>query len=282
MFLSFNQMWIRTKRTANGNLCICKPERWKHPGHYSGRDFTSVWSGVWCQRRYGPHLGQYVQWTESLGSETRAFWMLHWSVAFSLLLRAHRFASSPPPSITSHCEHVAKQQECDRGGSEPLLDRRPALLPTSPLGPAQPRQRGRAEAGGAAAAQHFVPPHGQRLAGLAQVIHTDILDIQPMVRFRANESASRSEEDGSGWRPVPSPAFFPCSQQTTIWILQTCTSKSCWMLRDRRSAMQSMEALLTVLHEAAPCGPLRAQNTNVTCLPTYWLRWQRQMLPCTA
>lgn len=40
------------------------------------------------------------------------------------------------------------------------------------------------------------------------------------------------------------------------------------MLRDRMFAMQSMEALLTVLHEATPRRPLRAQNTNVTSFPT--------------
>lgn len=108
--------------------------------------------------------------------------MLHLSVCLTTFfpVSAHRFTSSSPRSVTSNCERASKQPDYDGGRREALLDRRPTLLSTSPLGPAQPPQRGRAEPGGAAAAPHFAPPHGQRLAGPAQVLHTDISDIQPM------------------------------------------------------------------------------------------------------
>lgn len=73
------------------------------------------------------------------------------------------------PSGPALRERGAERQDRDGGRGEALLVRRPALLPPSPLGPAQPPQRGGADGGGPAAAPRPFPNHGRRLAGFTQV-----------------------------------------------------------------------------------------------------------------
>lgn len=66
-------------------------------------------------------------------------------------------------------ERGSERQDHDGGRGETLLVRRSALLPASPLGPAQPSERGRAGGGGAAAEQRHFCHNRRRLAGITQV-----------------------------------------------------------------------------------------------------------------
>lgn len=105
----------------------------------------------------------------------------------SLIRRRHSSpfpSSSPNDCPASQWERGAGWQDGDTGGREALLERCSALLPTPPLGPAQPPQQGRPKPGGEAAERQSFPADWKCLAGSTQVLFPCVITLdQGWVNF---------------------------------------------------------------------------------------------------